>query len=192
MSKSRNRNRSTGGQNSTGGASPQLRREEKRAQFEAPKKRTGLHIALAVGALVVVAVVAFVVVSNRGGGEPATATAAAAPGADVTMPVSSVSDGKAHFFTYDAGGTTVKYFVLADSTGKVRAALDACEVCFPQKKGYHQEGDTMVCNNCGKVFPAKDINVITGGCNPIPLKRSVSNGTLTITVDSLNAGGQYF
>jgi uncharacterized membrane protein len=190
VSKSRNRSRSTGGQSRNGGQ--QQRREEKRAQFEAPKKRTGLHIVAAVGALVVVAVVAFIVMSNRGGGEAATATAAVAPGADVTMPVASVNDGKAHFFTYDAGGTTVKYFVLADSSGKVRAALDACEVCYPQKKGYHQEGDSMVCNNCGKVFPAKDINVITGGCNPIPLKRSASNGTLTITVDSLNGGAQYF
>ena len=192
MSKSRNGSRSTGGQSATNGSAQQQRREEKRAQFEAPKKRTGLHLALAAGALVIVAVVAFVVVSNRGGGEPATATAAAAPGADVTMPVASVADGKAHFFTYDAGGTTVKYFVLADSSGKVRAALDACEVCFPQKKGYQQEGDAMVCNNCGQVFPAKDINVITGGCNPIPLKRSVDGDTLTITVDSLQAGVQYF
>ena len=100
------------------------------------------------------AVVAFIVVTNHSGGETATATAAAAPGGDVTMPVSSVSDGKAHFFTYEANGTTVKYFVLADSNGKVRAALDACEVCYPQKKGYHQEGDTMVCNNCGQTFPS--------------------------------------
>ena len=108
---------------------------------------------------------------NRGGGETATATAAA-PSGDVTIPVAQVNDGKAHFYSYDAGGTTVKYFVLADKNGKVRAALDACEVCFAQKKGYHQEGDTMVCNNCGKVFPSDQINVITGGCNPIPLDKS--------------------
>ena len=191
MSKSSQRKRSTGNQSRTGG-SQQQRREEKRAQFEAPKRRTGLHLALAIGALAVVAVVAFVVVSNRNGGEPATATAATATGGDVTMPVSQVNDGKAHFYTYDAGGTTVKYFVLADKTGKVRAALDACEVCYAQKKGYHQEGDTMVCNNCGKVFPSAQINVITGGCNPIPLERSISGDTLTIQTDSLQAGAQYF
>jgi uncharacterized membrane protein len=192
VSTSRNRSRSTGSQRSTHSAGQQQRREEKRAQFEAPRRRTGLHVAAALGALVVVALVTFVVVSGRGGGETATATVAAAPGADVTIPVASVNDGKAHFFTYDAGGTTVKYFVLSDGDGKVRAALDACEVCYPQRKGYQQEGDTMVCNNCGQVFPAKDINVITGGCNPIPLKRSVSGDTLTITVDSIEAGAQYF
>jgi len=192
VSTSRNRGRSTGHQRGASDASQQQRREEKRAQFEAPKSRTGLHVAAAIGALVVVALVAFVIVSNRGGGETATATAAAAPGADVTMPVASVNDGEARFFTYDAGGTTVKYFVLADSDGKVRAALDACEVCYPQKKGYSQQGDSMVCNNCGQVFPAKEINVITGGCNPIPLKRSVKGDTLTISVESIQSGAQYF
>ena len=108
------------------------------------------------------------------------------------MPMSQVNDGKAHFYTYDANGTTVKYFVLASKDGTVRAALDACEVCYPQKKGYHQVGTSMQCNNCGKIFPAAQINVITGGCNPIPLKRTVSGSTLVIAASSLQAGGQYF
>jgi uncharacterized membrane protein len=166
-------------------------REEKRAQFEQPKSRTALHVTLAAVALVAVVAVAALVMMNRGGGETATATAAA-PSGDVTIPVAQVKDGKARFYSYEAGGTSVKYFVLADKAGKVRAALDACEVCYAQKKGYHQEGDSMVCNNCGKVFPSDQINVITGGCNPIPLDKSVSGGQLTITTDSLTQGAQYF
>jgi uncharacterized membrane protein len=178
----------------TGGAaqpSQATTREEKRAQFEQPKSRTGLHMLLAGIALVAVVAVAAVVMMGRGGGETATATAAA-PSGDVTIPLAQVTDGKAHFYSYDAGGTTVKYFVLADQNGKVRAALDACEVCYAQKKGYHQEGDSMVCNNCGKVFPSDQINVITGGCNPIPLDKATSGGQLTITTDSLTQGAQYF
>jgi uncharacterized membrane protein len=167
-------------------------RAQKRAQFEQPKSRTSLHLMLAGVALVAVIAVAAFVVMNRGGGTPATATTASSPGGDVTMPVAQVNDGKAHFYTYEANGTTVKYFVLADKTGKVRAALDACEVCYAQKKGYHQQGDAMQCNNCGKVFPSAKINVITGGCNPIPLKRSISGDTLTITTGSLQGGAQYF
>ncbi len=192
MSTSRQQRRQASKSQARSQVSADQRRQEKRAQFEAPKRRTGLHIAMAVAALAVVAIVAVVIVNGRSGGETATATVAPAGGGDVTIPVAQVSDGKAHFYTYDAGGTTVKYFVLADKTGKVRAALDACEVCYAQKKGYHQQGDAMQCNNCGKIFPSAQINVITGGCNPIPLERSISGDTLTITTDSLQGGAQYF
>jgi uncharacterized membrane protein len=167
-------------------------REQKRSQFEKPKSRTRMHLALAAVALVAVAVIAAVVMVNRGGGAQAATATAAAPSGNVTMPVSQVSDGKAHFFTYNTGGTTVRYFVLADKNGTVRAALDACEVCYAQKKGYHQQGDAMQCNNCGKIFPSAQINVITGGCNPIPLKKTISGGQLTITPTDLQQGAQYF
>ena len=123
-----------------------------------------------------------------GGSTPPTATTASSPAGNVTLPVAKVNDGKAHFYTYDANGTTVKYFVLASKDGTVRAALDACEVCYPKKLGYHQAGNSMQCNNCGKTFRSDQINVVTGGCNPIPLKRSVSGSTLTIASSSLQAG----
>jgi uncharacterized membrane protein len=189
LSGKQNKRRRTG--TGSGASQKTDARAQKRAQFEQPRSRTTLHLALATIALVAVAVIAAVVVMNRGGAEVATATAAA-PGGDVTMPVAQVNDGKAHFYSYNAGGTTVKYFVLADKNGKVRAALDACEVCYAQQKGYHQQGDAMQCNNCGKIFPSADINVITGGCNPIPLTKSISGGTLTITTTSLQSGAQYF
>ena len=191
MSKSRQQRRQASKSQARSQVSADQRREEKRAQFETPKRRTGLHIALAVAALAVVAIVAVVVINGRGGAETATATAAPA-GGDVTIPVAQVNDGKAHFYTYDVNGTTVKYFVLASKDGKIRAALDACEVCYPQHKGYTQQGDAMQCNNCGKVFASDKINVVTGGCNPIPLKRSISGENLTITTGSLQAGETYF
>ena len=50
----------------------------------------------------------------------------------------------------------------------------------------------MQCNNCGKTFRSALINVITGGCNPIPLKRTVSGSNLVITASNLQASGQYF
>jgi len=167
-------------------------REQKRAQFEGQRPHTTLHVALAAGALIVVALIAAVVVMNRGGASPAAATTASSSAGNVTMPMAQVNDGKAHFYTYDANGTTVKYFVLASKDGTVRAALDACEVCYPKKLGYHQVGDYMQCNNCGKKFRSDQINVVTGGCNPIPLTRSVTGSTLTIAASSLQAGAQYF
>ncbi|MEM3554980.1 MAG: Fe-S-containing protein, partial [Candidatus Micrarchaeaceae archaeon] len=60
------------------------------------------------------------------------------------------------------------------------AAFNACDVCYPARKGYHQEGDVMVCNNCGRRFPTNQINIVRGGCNPAPLERAVDGDTLVI------------
>ena len=115
-----------------------------------------------------------------------------AGGADVTIPVAEVSDGQAHFYSYDAGGVEVKYFVMQSKDGEYRAAFDACDVCFPNKKGYTQQGDEMVCNNCGQRFDSSKINEIKGGCNPSPIDRTVQGEDLVLTTADLQAGVQYF
>ncbi len=74
MSGKQNKRRRTGRPAQPSGSTA---REQKRAQFEQPKSRTGMHLALAGVALVAVAVIAAFVVMNRGGAETATATTAA-------------------------------------------------------------------------------------------------------------------
>ena len=187
--KSRNRGRRPNGED----AQKADVRAEKRAQFEQPKSRTGLHLALAGVALAAVITVAFVVVLNRGGEAPAAAPApVAAGGAEVTIPVADVSDGQAHFYSYDASGVEVKYFVLKSADGEYRAAFDACDVCYPNKKGYTQQGDDMVCNNCGLTFESTRINEVKGGCNPSPIERTVKGKDLVLQTADLQAGAQYF
>ncbi|HEY7527662.1 MAG TPA: Fe-S-containing protein, partial [Candidatus Deferrimicrobiaceae bacterium] len=63
-------------------------------------------------------------------------------------------------------GRQFHYFVLRSSDGTYRAAFDACDVCFRANRGYRQEGDLMVCNQCGQTFPSVKINEVKGGCNP--------------------------
>lgn len=167
-------------------------RAEKRAQFEEPRRKTTMHVVLASVALLIVVAVAAAVVTTRGSGATAATTTPAAPGGDVEIALADVSDGKAHYYSYDSGGTQVKYFVLKSSDGKVRAAFDACDVCYAQKKGYQQEGDEMVCGNCGQRFPSTKINVLEGGCNPSPVDRTVKGDTLVLKTSDLQAGVQYF
>jgi uncharacterized membrane protein len=168
-------------------------RAGKRAQFEQPKSRTGLHLALAGAALVAVIAVALVVVMDRGDGGPTAAAApVAAGGADVTIPVADLADGQARYYAYDAGGVEVKYFVMKSSDGEYRAAFDACDVCFPNKKGYTQQGDVMVCNNCGQQFDSTQINEVRGGCNPSPIERSVDGQNLVLKTADLQTGVKYF
>jgi uncharacterized membrane protein len=168
-------------------------REQKRAQFEKSGKGVSLHLVLAGVALVVVVAVAAVVLMNRGGAETATAAApVAAGGADVTIPVADLADGQAKYYSYDAGGVEVKYFVLKSSDGEYRAAFDACDVCYPNKKGYSQQDGVMVCNNGGQQFDSTQINEQRGGCNPSPIERTVEGQDLVLKTSDLQAGVQYF
>ena len=111
----------------------------------------------------------------------------------VTHPVSLFADGKAkHFDFRDDNGITVKYFVLKSSDGVIRAAFDACDVCWPSGKGYYQEQDNMVCRNCGKRFASVKINEVKGGCNPAPLNRKIDGDDLVIKVKDILDGRRYF
>jgi hypothetical protein len=112
---------------------------------------------------------------------------------EVTFPISNFKDGKARFYEYKtADGMTIKYFILKSSDGVIRAAFDACDVCWPEGKGYQQKGDTMICRNCGRRFASAKINVITGGCNPGALHRQVVGDRLVIKVKDILDGKKYF
>lgn len=139
-------------------------------------------------AVIVVAVIAFVMF---GGGPGGFKTVSAEAGV-VKIPLKDVmGDGQAHHYTYH-GTKPINFFILKSSDGVVRAAFDACDVCFREKKGYRQEGDNMVCNNCGQRFPSVRINEIKGGCNPAPLNRRIEGEYLVLEAADIEAGVNYF
>ncbi|OGP92522.1 MAG: hypothetical protein A2Z19_00370 [Deltaproteobacteria bacterium RBG_16_54_18] len=120
-------------------------------------------------------------------------TAGAVPATQVTYPEQTFANGKARHFTYKTDdGVTIRYFIMKSSDGVIRAAFDACDVCWPENKGYTQQGDVMVCNNCGRRFPSTRINEVQGGCNPAPLKRKVEQGIVIIKVADILQGKRYF
>ena len=110
----------------------------------------------------------------------------------VTLPISAFNDYKAKYYVYEFPQKDVLFFVVKSSDGVIRAAYDACDVCFHQKKGYKQEGDLMICNNCGQIFPTDRINVEKGGCNPAPLDRSTNGNNLVLQVSDIFQGARFF
>ena len=188
---------------------PDSIREGKRAQFaqEAEGRSNKNTVKILVLVAVALAAVGAYLIAGKGGERATPVTAdgskppvsvagsgGAAPRAseDVSIPVSELS-GKARFYEYKAeSGTTVRFFALKGSDGVYRAALDACDVCFHAKKGYSQEGEDMVCNNCGMHFPSAKINEVKGGCNPIGLERKINGDRLDISAKELEAGASYF
>jgi uncharacterized membrane protein len=115
------------------------------------------------------------------------------PVTEVSYPVKTFQDGEAKFYEYKSpSGTRIKYFIIKSSDGVIRAAFDACDVCWPEGKGYMQKGDYMVCRNCGRRFASVKVNVITGGCNPGALQRALVGDKLVIKVKDIVDGQKYF
>ncbi len=115
------------------------------------------------------------------------------PSSDMlNIPIADVDDGKAHYFNVKADDDImVSFFVLKSSDGVIRAAIDACDVCYRSGKGYVQEGDFMVCTNCGRRFASTRINEIKGGCNPAPLNRKIIGKNLVIEMKDINENSWY-
>lgn len=174
-------------------------RESKRARFSQPagQRKSPVPVFVVAGVALLVVVVAMWrprAGANKSAQAPGgtQVVATAAQDDTVRFPLSTFDDGLAHFYDYDVGETTVRFFVLKSSDGVVRAAFDACDVCYLARRGYRQEGDEMVCNNCGRRFPSVLINEVRGGCNPAPLNRTTEGDELVIRLDDILAGAGYF
>jgi uncharacterized membrane protein len=132
-----------------------------------------------------------------GGGESgpvaAKAVVSTSNTTEFTYPVGDFSDGKARYFSYGTPqGINVRYFIMKSSDGVIRAAFDSCDTCWSAGKGYRQEGDYMVCNNCGLRFASVKINEIKGGCNPAPLTRNVRGDQVVIKVNDIVKEGTFY
>ncbi|ACS78750.1 DUF2318 domain-containing protein [Maridesulfovibrio salexigens] len=111
---------------------------------------------------------------------------------ELSIPINEVNDGQAHYYSVNLDGKEIRFFVVRSKDGIIRAAFDACDVCYRSKKGYSQQGDFMVCNNCGMRFHSTRINVVKGGCNPSPLARETKDDKLVISLDAVRSGAMYF
>ena len=113
--------------------------------------------------------------------------------AEITYPVATFNDGKARFYEYKIpDGIVIKYFILKSSDGVIRAAFDACDVCWEAGKGYQQKDEFMICRNCGRRFHSTKINEVSGGCNPAPLIRKIQDGKVVIDTQNILEGKRYF
>ena len=105
-------------------------------------------------------------------------------GDGVQIETKSVSDGQAHFFnTTLSNGNNIYFFVVQDEDGILRAAANACQVCFDARMGFRQEGDFMVCNTCGNKYPLIKIATEKGGCNPGPINPNLEIQNSNIIIE---------
>lgn len=165
----------------------------KKAMVLGTKKRKHLPILIAVvGICVFIAAVALYLTNEDNDPSGLTKGPVIIDDKVAIFPAALFEDGQARHFEYVHGKQTIRYFILKSSDGILRAAFDACDVCWPAGKGYYQEGDHMVCRNCGRRFASVRINEVKGGCNPAPLDRKMEDDKLIIKVEDIQQGRQYF
>ena len=125
-------------------------------------------------------------------GHPAYPLAMSEDGDTVRFLASDLGDGEAKHYTYMYGSLPIEFFLLESRDGVVRAAFNACDVCYGARRGYQQSGDLMVCVNCGRRFASNRINVVQGGCNPAPLDRRIEGEYVVIDVEDIVRGYRFF
>ena len=123
------------------------------------------------------------------------ASQASVDNSDLVIPISEVTE-TAKYYPYSVNGTDMEVIALKASDGTVRTALNTCQVCYDSGRGHYvQEGDALVCQNCGNRFSADQVELVKGGCNPVPIKKEnkTENGTnITISKEFLAQNVELF
>ncbi len=141
------------------------REESVKKSTESRKSKRG--IAIVAGIVVILAAAIFIVKGNTGGDISETAS----DDGDLKILKSEITE-MAKFYPYNANGTKLEILAVKASDGTIRTAFNTCQVCNGSPKAYYkQQGEVLVCQNCGNRFEMDMIEQQRGGCNPIPIMK---------------------
>ncbi len=102
---------------------------------------------------------------------PSFAQASLTPSGDLKIQKKGIGS-QAVFFPYKAGNVAMEVFAVKAPDGTIRTALNTCQVCYSSGRGFYtQKGDLLVCNNCGNLFRVSQVELVKGGCNPVPITK---------------------
>ena len=160
------------------GANPAERRK---LQWEFRRRRAWSFAAATLCLLVVLALTAEFVYA-RSVNAPVQAVALVAHDGKVRIPLSQLTDSSLHFYTAEVNQADMRFLVVHKPNGDYAAALDACQICGPV--GYRQEGQNVICRNCGAAIYIPSIGQ-SGGCNPIAVKSQVENWEVVVDLSAL-------
>lgn len=116
-------------------------------------------------------------------------------GGSLVIPVSEVSE-TAKFYPVEVDGTEMEILAVRDSEGNIRTAFNTCQICYGSGRGYYvQQGDVLVCQNCGNRFTVEQVEIESGGCNPWPIfaeNKTETEDSITISYDFLSESREIF
>jgi uncharacterized membrane protein len=96
----------------------------------------------------------------------------------------------------DVEGTRLEVIAVKAPDGTIRTAFNTCQVCYGSGRGfYKQQGTVLVCQNCGNRFRMSQVELRSGGCNPVPIAASnkiVNDRNITIPLAFLTQAKSLF
>ncbi len=107
----------------------------------------------------------------------------------VHIPVEALIPGQLNLYFYQGTEVDVTFMVIKRDEDDIAVALNACGICPP--RGYHQEGGTLICDNCNAPINMETVGM-PGGCNPVPLTASLAGGEVLIAAADLEGAQTVF
>ena len=107
----------------------------------------------------------------------------------VHIPVESLAPGQLNLYFYQGAEVNVTFMVIKRDEADIAVALNACGICPP--RGYHQEGNVLICDNCNAPINVESVGM-PGGCNPIPLSASLAGVEVLIAAADLEGAKGVF
>ncbi len=132
-------------------------------KVQAAKKSKNKTFAIVGGFAILI--LGFIIIKFSLGGTDTNGTVSG----DLKIIKSEVSE-TAKFYPYKVGKTNMEVLAVKASDGTIRTAFNTCQICYDSGRGYYkQQGNEVVCQNCGNRFQLDQIEKIKGGCNPVPI-----------------------
>ncbi len=108
-------------------------------------------------------------------------------GSQVTLPTADVNDDKLHRYGVHlddgkGGNVEVRFLLFKKPDGNIVSVADACQICGPV--GFYIGDQGITCKMCASPLNAASMGQ-KGGCNPIPLKSTISGNQLIIQAADL-------
>jgi high-affinity iron transporter len=110
-------------------------------------------------------------------------------GNEVTVPAAQIKDDKLHRYGVHVedgkgGSVEVRFLLYRKPDGNIVSVADACQICGPV--GFYVGSEGIVCKMCASPLNPASMGH-PGGCNPIPLASTNSNGQIVIAASDLRA-----
>lgn len=141
---------------------------------------------------IIIAILTFMIISNGKGEKPdlkfsnsntSTNNIPVLVNQDLVIKVGEISE-TVKFYPVNVEGTNLEVLAVKAPDGTIRTAFNTCQICYDSGRGYYkQQGNLLVCQNCGNQYPMDRVEIEAGGCNPWPIfekDKIVTDESITI------------